>query len=314
MSNNYSLTNIKEIKIKNLEDLALRIRKDIIDATYKVSLHRGKTHIGGSLSMCEILSVLYGKVLKVSKDNLKSQNRNRFILSKGHGALALYAALKEVGIISLDDFLSFKDDDSHFWTHPTFSPKHGLEFASGSLGIGISLAVGTALALKLKGNSSKVYCLVGDGECDEGEVWEALSFANHHQLNNLTVIVDDNNMQLDDFTSKIVDKSNLAKRIESFGFNVVEVDGHDIESLDKAFVTSHDDMPLAVIAHTIKGKGVSFIENNPTYHTGSLTKEQYEQALAEIGISADDINKTSKGEFYKLNFKKLVTKRKRVDL
>lgn len=294
MSNNYSLTNIKEIKIKNLEDLALRIRKDIIDATYKVSLHRGKTHIGGSLSMCEILSVLYGKVLKVSKDNLKSQNRNRFILSKGHGALALYAALKEVGIISLDDFLSFKDDDSHFWTHPTFSPKHGLEFASGSLGIGISLAVGTALALKLKGNSSKVYCLVGDGECDEGEVWEALSFANHHQLNNLTVIVDDNNMQLDDFTSKIVDKSNLAKRIESFGFNVVEVDGHDIESLDKAFVTSHDDMPLAVIAHTIKGKGVSFIENNPTYHTGSLTKEQYEQALAEIGISADDINKTSK--------------------
>ena len=294
MSNNYSLTNIKEIKIKNLEDLALRIRKDIIDATYKVSLHRGKTHIGGSLSMCEILSVLYGKVLKVSKDNLKSQNRNRFILSKGHGALALYAALKEVGIISLDDFLSFKDDDSHFWTHPTFSPKHGLEFASGSLGIGISLAVGTALALKLKGNSSKVYCLVGDGECDEGEVWEALSFANHHQLNNLTVIVDDNNMQLDDFTSKIVDKSNLAKRIESFGFNVVEVDGHDIESLDKAFVTSHDDMPLAVIAHTIKGKGVSFIENNPPYHTGSLTKEQYEQALAEIGISADDINKTSK--------------------
>ena len=294
MSNNYSLTNIKEIKIKNLEDLALRIRKDIIDATYKVSLHRGKTHIGGSLSMCEILSVLYGKVLKVSKDNLKSQNRNRFILSKGHGALALYAALKEVGIISLDDFLSFKDDDSHFWTHPTFSPKHGLEFASGSLGIGISLAVGTALALKLKGNSSKVYCLVGDGECDEGEVWEALSFANHHQLNNLTVIVDDNNMQLDDFTSKIVDKSNLAKRIESFGFNVVEVDGHDIESLDKAFVTSHDDMPLAVIAHTIKGKGVSFIENNPTYHTGSLTKEQYEQALAEIGISADDINKTGK--------------------
>lgn len=294
MSNNYSLTNIKEIKIKNLEDLALRIRKDIIDATYKVSLHRGKTHIGGSLSMCEILSVLYGKVLKVSKDNLKSQNRNRFILSKGHGALALYAALKEVGIISLDDFLSFKDDDSHFWTHPTFSPKHGLEFASGSLGIGISLAVGTALALKLKGNSSKVYCLVGDGECDEGEVWEALSFANHHQLNNLTVIVDDNNMQLDDFTSKIVDKSNLAKRIESFGFNVVEVDGHDLESLDKAFVTSHDDMPLAVIAHTIKGKGVSFIENNPTYHTGSLTKEQYEQALAEIGISADDINKTSK--------------------
>lgn len=294
MSNNYSLTNIKEIKIKNLEDLALRIRKDIIDATYKVSLHRGKTHIGGSLSMCEILSVLYGKVLKVSKDNLKSQNRNRFILSKGHGALALYAALKEVGIISLDDFLSFKDDDSHFWTHPTFSPKHGLEFASGSLGIGISLAVGTALALKLKGNSSKVYCLVGDGECDEGEVWEALSFANHHHLNNLTVIVDDNNMQLDDFTSKIVDKSNLAKRIESFGFNVVEVDGHDIESLDKAFVTSHDDMPLAVIAHTIKGKGVSFIENNPTYHTGSLTKEQYEQALAEIGISADDINKTSK--------------------
>ena len=294
MSNNYSLTNIKEIKIKNLEDLALRIRKDIIDATYKVSLHRGKTHIGGSLSMCEILSVLYGKVLKVSKDNLKSQNRNRFILSKGHGALALYAALKEVGIISLDDFLSFKDDDSHFWTHPTFSPKHGLEFASGSLGIGISLAVGTALALKLKGNSSKVYCLVGDGECDEGEVWEALSFANHHQLNNLTVIVDDNNMQLDDFTSKIVDKSNLAKRIESFGFNVVEVDGHDLEALNKAFTSAHDEMPLAVIAHTIKGKGVSFIENNPAYHTGSLTKEQYEQALAELCFSVNVNNQTSK--------------------
>ena len=284
MSNNY----------KDLEDLALKIRKDIIDATYKVSIHKGKTHVGGSLSLCEILSMLYGEVLNVSEDNLLYENRDRFILSKGHGALALYATLKEVGIISLDDFLSFKEDDSHFWTHPTFNKELGLEFASGSLGIGISLAVGTAFALKLKGNPEKVYCLIGDGECDEGEVWEALSFANHHKLNNLTVIVDDNNMQLDDFTSKIVDKSNLAKRIESFGFKVVEVDGHDLEALNKAFTSAHDEMPLAVIAHTIKGKGVSFIENNPAYHTGSLTKEQYEQALAELGFSVNVNNQTSK--------------------
>ena len=157
-----------------------------------------------------------------------------------------------------------------------------------------SQGVGVALGMKLHKLNQRVFILLGDGECDEGSNWEAAQAASHFHLNNLVVIIDANKLQYDGYTTNIMNHIDLYQKLKSFGFYTVEVDGHDLEALNKAFTSAHDEMPLAVIAHTIKGKGVSFIENNPAYHTGSLTKEQYEQALAELGFSVNVNNQTSK--------------------
>ena len=262
-----------------LRSVAHCIRSDVIEMTYMAG--RNGAHIGGGLSMCEILATLYFAVMNIDSRRPLSENRDRFILSKGHGALALYSVLKQAGFLTQEDLNGFKRDGTDFWTHPRFMPEKGIEYASGSLGMGLSLGGGTALALKHKGLSARVYVYVGDGECDEGAIWEAASFISHHKLDNVTVIVDENKLQLDAPTKNIINKDNLGERWGSFGFHVVNADGHDVCDLMKAFAYRSSDRPVAIIARTVKGKGVSFAENNPIFHMNTLNEEQYKIAKKE---------------------------------
>ena len=271
-----------EPEVERLERAARAIRRDVIEMTWRAG--RNGAHIGGGLSMCEILSVLYLHVMNIRPGNLSNPDRDRFILSKGHGAIALYAALKQAGFIGEADLVLFKARGSDFWTHPRFLPERGFEFTSGSLGMGLSLGAGTAYALRRRASQAKVYVYVGDGECNEGAVWEAAAFVAHHRLTNLTVVIDKNNLQLDAPTKDIIDMHNMAERWAAFGFETIEADGHSVESLITAFAVKPKGRPIAIIAETIKGKGVSFIENNPAYHMNVLSETLYKQAMAEQGV------------------------------
>lgn len=266
------------MNVSQIKEASKKIRRNIIDMTYHAGAYGA--HIGGGLSLPEILATLYLGVMNVSPETKDSETRDRFILSKGHGAIALYATLKEAGFITDEELSTFKHDGEPFWTHPCKNPRCGIEISSGSLGQGLSLAAGIALAFKRKNNPAHIYVVIGDGECDEGSVWEAASFVAHHKLNNITVIVDENKLQLDAPTKNIVNKDDLTKRWQAFGFDTVQADGHNVESLMAAFA-HHSEKPVAIMAQTIKGKGVSFIENNPEWHVHPLTQQQYEQAMKE---------------------------------
>lgn len=259
---------------------ARNIRRDIIDMTY--STGNVGAHLGGSLSMVEILASLYCGVLRYDADNPAWEERDRVILSKGHAALALYPALAQAGIISKEELSTFKQDGSKLTGHPSLNGLAGIEYASGSLGQGLSLGVGTCLALRKKENEvSKVYVLLGDGECDEGSVWEACASAAHFRLNNLVAVVDENHIQYDGFTADVMNMDSTEKKWTDFGWTVCKVDGHNIDELLKAYKTKTD-KPLVILAQTVKGKGISFMENNWRFHNSRLTKEQYEQAIAEL--------------------------------
>ena len=264
--------------IKKCSDAASSMRTDCLKAVYNV----GNTgaHIGGTLSMIEIMSVLYLGIMKYDINNLLWEDRDRFILSKGHGALAQYAAMKQSGLISQEEFLTFKKNNTFLYAHPSRNIQRGIEFSSGSLGQGVSLGVGVALALKQKCNKAKVFILVGDGECDEGSVWESLMSASQFKLDNIYIVVDKNNIQYDGPTDDIMSTDSLYNKFTDFGFETIETDGHDIESLLNAFSVISD-KPKAIIANTIKGKGVSFMENNPLWHNGRLTEKQFNQAIEE---------------------------------
>lgn len=260
-----------------------QMRIDVI----RMTRHSGNTgaHIGGSLSMIEIMVVLYNGIMKYRKDDTTWERRDRFILSKGHGVMAQYAAMKSIGLLSDDDLMTFKDNETRLYAHPSMNLQMGIEFSSGSLGQGLSLGVGTALALRKKNNdSSHVYVLVGDGECNEGQIWEAAMAASHFKLNNLTVIVDKNKLQYDGETSDVMEMDNFAAKWSAFGFETFAVDGHSVEQLLTVFQTISD-KPKAIIAETIKGKGVSFMENNPEWHNNRLTEDQYKKAMSEQGVT-----------------------------
>ena len=262
----------------DLEKISTEIRKDIIRMTYNTGLVGA--HIGGSLSLAEIMAVLYSKA-NINKDNLNNENRDRIILSKGHGVIAQYAAMKQVGIITYEDILTFKKNDSLLSAHPSMNRPQGIEFSSGSLGQGLSLGVGVCLALKRKNNlTSKVFVILGDGECNEGSVWEAVMSAAHYNLNNLIVIVDKNKFQYDGNTFDIMNMDNLEGKFKSFNWDVVTVNGHNCNEIFGAINKVHY-KPLAIIADTVKGKGVSFIENDYKWHNHRLTDVQYEQAMKE---------------------------------
>jgi transketolase len=240
-------------------------------------------HLGGGLSMMEITAVLYFGVLRYDVQNPQWEQRDRFILSKGHGALAFYAALILAGFIDERDLATFKSNDTCLTGHPHMDLKHGIEFSSGSLGQGLSLGVGSALALRRRANeTSRVFVLVGDGEINEGSVWEAAMSATHFNLSNLVVIVDNNGLQYDGITQDVMNMGDLAAKWESFGWMTLKVDGHDVAALLGALQTPHD-KPLAIIARTVKGKGVSFMEHNRVWHHCRLTKAQFDQAMAEQG-------------------------------
>lgn len=235
-------------------------------------------HIGGGFSAMEIFAALYN-VANVP-DGVNPE-RDRIILSKGHGVLALYTALWQKGFIQEDELTTFDRPATLLHGHPHKKSDYAIEVSGGSLGLGFSYAVGLAMALKRRSNPARVFVILGDGECDEGIVWEAAMSAYHFNLENLTVIVDANGYQLDGETKNVMDTSSLAEKFKAFGYDVTEVDGHDLEALIKVLSEKHS-RPNAIIAHTVKAHGISFLENNRNSHQCSLTKKKYEQAVAEI--------------------------------
>lgn len=239
-------------------------------------------HLGGSLSLVEIMAALYGGVMNFDAKNPTSENRDRLILSKGHGVMAQYAALKQTGLLTEEDLLTYKADETKAPAHPSLNLQSGIEFSSGSLGQGLSLGGGTALALKRKSNlSSRVFVILGDGESDEGSVWEAAMTAAHYRLNNLVAIIDRNHLQYDGDTETVLPLEDFAAKWRSFGWNVAECDGHSVKEITVA-LSGKQGKPFALIANTVKGKGVSFMENMPQWHNGVLTQKLFEQAMAEV--------------------------------
>lgn len=263
----------------DLRKFAKTIRLSALQMAY----HAGKngSHLGAGLSTVEIFAALYGKVMHYDLANPKDESRDRLVVSKGHCVLSYYSALQQVGFISLHDLETFESNGSCFHGHAMRNLENGIEFSGGSLSMGMSFAVGQALACKLKGLESRVFVLVGDGECDEGLIWEAAMSASNFQLNNLVVIVDRNKLQYDGLTTEVMNQLDLAEKFKTFGFDVRSVDGHDVEALVNVLTISSD-KPICVIADTIKGKGVSFMEGKKEWHHHTLSKEQYELAREEV--------------------------------
>ena len=253
------------------------IRKRILELAFKAGSNG--SHLGGSLSAVEILNTLYHSGFNF---NPADETRDRLILSKGHAALALYCVLESVGIITQEDAETFEQNGTTLFAHAKKNISKGIEFSGGSLSLGISYAVGVALACKSKGINNRIFVLLGDGECDEGLVWEAVMSAVNYHLDNLTFIVDCNGLQSDGYTKDVMDHSPLEKKFEGFGCKVVSVDGHSEKEVAEAYKEKSTDCPLAIVAHTVKGKGVSFMENLQQWHHGTLTQAQYEQAMEEV--------------------------------
>jgi transketolase len=271
----------KELTIPEMQAMTRTLRRHIITMIAKAN----SGHPGGSLSSVEIVTALYFKVLRHDPGNPKWPGRDRFVLSKGHAAPVLYAALVECGYLALKELTTLRQIDSCLQGHTDCHLTAGVEMSAGSLGQGLSFAVGTALAARLDGLDCKVYTLLGDGECDEGQVWEAAAAASHFKTDNLIAIVDKNGIQLDGFTKDIMNMEPFADKWRSFGWKVFEVDGHDlakvIETLEAAKKVKGQ--PSAIIARTVKGKGVSFMENNPDFHGKAPTAAETEKALQEVG-------------------------------
>ncbi len=265
-----------------LKQTCNKIRREIIEMVYRT----GNTgaHLGGSLSMVEILVALYSNFVTYDPKNPNSESRDRVILSKGHAALALYPVLAEYGIIEQELLQTFKQNGSKLGGHPSLNGLSGIEFSSGSLGQGLSYGVGVGLALKRKSNySSKVYVILGDGECDEGSVWESAMSASHYNLNNLIAIIDVNKIQYDGDTNSVMALEPFKEKWEYFGWEAHVVDGHDLNELIKMLEYSQKiKKPIVILAETIKGKGISFMENNPKYHNAFLTQKMYEDAMNEL--------------------------------
>ena len=263
----------------------IEFKKNLIKNILEMALNAGanSSHFGGALSIADIISVMFAYKMKFEINNPKSENRDRFILSKGHACLAYYAALCEIGFIKKDDLKTFEENDSNLLGHPVRNMDLGIEFSNGSLGMGMSLAIGVALALKKKKKKNNIFVIMGDGECNEGSVWEALMAAPNFNLGNITLIIDRNNFQQTGSNKSIMDLGNLKDKIESFGWNTTEIDGHNIDKIYDYFKNlGNNNKPNALIANTIKGKGFSFSENNNAWHHSILTKELYDKALSEM--------------------------------
>jgi transketolase len=269
--------------IHKIEIFAQRMRKSILDISYACNL---STHLGGGLSMVEIMATLYAQIMRYDPKNPRWSDRDRFILSKGHGVLGYFSALYVLGVISDDIFKSFQTNESDLIAHPVMNLDLGIESSNGSLGQGLSMAVGLALAAQRQQMDHRVYVLLGDGECNEGAVWEAVMLAPQLRLSNLCAMVDYNGLQSDGHGKDIVDFGDLSQKWASFGWQVFNVNGHSIHELLEAFEAPViDSRPKAIIANTVKGKGISFMERNNEWHHNRLTKSFYEKALEELGVA-----------------------------
>ena len=271
----------KEKIINNINEMTKRMRKNILDMS--LSAGAESSHFGGGLSIVEITATLYGAVMNYDIKNPEWKDRDRFILSKGHGVLGYYTALHEIGLVSKDDLMTFEKTNSYLLGHPVMNRKKGIEFSNGSLGMGLSVGIGVALAAKKNKKNYKVYVLIGDGECNEGSVWEAAMAAPNFKLNNIVAIIDRNNLQQTGTNKEIMSVGEIAEKWRSFAWDVIELDGHSIKELYDAFINQRNSIkPLAIIANTIKGKGFSFSENNNDWHHKVLSKSQYELAIKEL--------------------------------
>ena len=266
--------------VNKCKTISKSVRRQILELTYNT----GKTgaHLGGCLSIVELLVSLYMGVIRYRVEDCDWDGRDRVILSKGHAAITLYIVLAEAGIIKKEELKTFKQDGSRLGGHPSLNGLPGIEYASGSLGQGLSLGVGAGLALKRKSNNeSRIFVFLGDGECDEGSIWEAAASASHYGLNNLVAVVDMNAIQYDGYTTEIMDMSPFENKWKDFGWETVVVDGHNVDEIIEAY-NCKADKPLVVLARTVKGKGVSFMENNWKYHNSTLSEEQYRCAIEEL--------------------------------
>ena len=271
---------MEQEKINSLKKTAAQIRLDIIEEVHAAS----SGHPGGSLSIAEIITYLYYVEMNVDPKNPKWADRDRLVLSKGHTAPALYAALAEKGFFDRSELKKLRHIDSFLQGHPDMKGTPGIDMSTGSLGLGISTACGMALAAKIDNKSYRTYTIVGDGESEEGQVWEAAMFAAHYKLDNLCVILDWNGLQIDGPVTEVMNPTPHDKKLEAFGFHVISIDGHDWNAIEAAFNEARTvkGKPTAIIAKTIKGKGVSFMENQVGWHGSAPNDEQYEQAIAEI--------------------------------
>ena len=263
-----------------LQKTANEIRKGIITAVYSAK----SGHPGGSLSAAEIFTYLYFEEMNIDPKNPDKEDRDRFVLSKGHVAPGLYATLAHKGFFPVEDLKTLRHVGSYLQGHPDKKHIPGVDMSSGSLGQGISTAVGMALSAKLSGDSYRTYTLLGDGEIQEGQVWEAAMFAGARNLDNLVVIVDNNGLQIDGTVEEVCSPYPIDKKFEAFNFNVINVDAHDFEDLEKAFKAAKEckGKPTAIIAKSVKGKGVSFMENQASWHGTAPNQEQYETAMADL--------------------------------
>lgn len=272
---------LSEVEIKELEALCKESRRNILKMVYNAQ----SGHIGGAMSSVELLTVLYHKCMKTCPKWTKDKdfsNRDRFVLSKGHASSILYSVLAQLGFFPKEDLMSFRILGSKLQGHP-LPICCGIDVATGSLGQGLSIACGMAMGLRLDKNPANVFCLMGDGELQEGSVWEAFMHGAHENLGNLVAIIDRNRLQIDGCTENVKTLDNLAGKIKAFNWDVIEIDGHNIpeiyETIEKA---KQNDKPTAIIANTVKGKGVSFMENNAGWHGKAPNKEDFERAIAEF--------------------------------
>lgn len=271
---------MKITDVKELENIAKKIRLGIIEQVYN-----GKSgHPGGSLSCADILTVLYFNQMNISPENPKSPKRDRFVLSKGHASPALYSTLAHRGYFDIEELKTFRNIESKLQGHPDMNKVPGVDMTTGSLGQGLSVANGMALSSKLNSDGLRVYCLVGDGEIQEGQIWESMMSSAHYKLDNLCLIVDNNNLQIDGEVDKVKNIYPIDEKLKSFGFEVIKIDGHNISQIIEAFESAKKikGKPTAIIANTIKGKGVSFMENQAGWHGKAPNEEQYKQALQEL--------------------------------
>ncbi len=268
-----------EYSKKELEQMAHRVRRSVVHMAYAAGA--AGAHLGGNLSCVEILTVLYGKYLVWNRQDPYDPRRDRFLAGKAHCILTQYSVMREMGRITETEQYSFLENGGLLMGYPK-RPEFGLEYAGGTLGMALSVAVGMALDAKQRQRSNKVYVLLGDGECDEGMVWEAVMSAAKYQLGNLVVIVDRNHLQLSGTVEEVMALGDLGEKFQAFGWHVQEADGHQIHALTEALDRLDDSRPNVLIAHTIKGKGISFVEHQAEWHQNVLTEPLYQKALAEL--------------------------------
>lgn len=275
-------------QVKELQKIACKVRLGIIEGVYNAK----SGHPGGSLSIADLLTYLYFVKMKIDPQNPKMEDRDRLVLSKGHCAPGLYSALAQRGYFPVDELKTLRHIGSRLQGHPDMKHIPGVDMSSGSLGQGISAACGMALSGKLSNQSYRVYAILGDGEIEEGQVWEAAMFAAHKKLDNLVAIVDSNGLQIDGTVAEVNSPEPITDKFASFGFHVITMDAHDFNDIERAFAEAEQvtGKPVAIIQKSVKGKGVSFMENQVSWHGSAPNKEQYEQAMAELNAALTQLN------------------------